>query len=87
MQTKPKNEFLTFDFVLFFSRESSKKALTTYYCLFSFFPFGNDLNQVINGILAVYVSVQRNKKPEVDSADRAYAVSTLTEGFVFTQCP
>ena len=37
------------------------------------------------GILTVYVSVQRNTKPEVDdSADRACEVSTLTEGFVFT---
>ena len=44
----------------------------------------NVLNQVINGILTVYVSVQRNTKPEVDCADRACEVSTLTEGFVFT---
>ena len=32
------------------------------------------------GILTVYVYT----KPEVDSADRASEVSTLTEGFVFT---
>ena len=36
------------------------------------------------GILTVYVSVERNTKREVDSADPAREVSTLTEGFIFT---
>ena len=44
----------------------------------------NENEIVVIGILTAYVSVQRNKKLEVDSADRACEVSTLTEGFVFT---